>query len=258
MWTVIYGRGGGLKKDALEKIENGSIKVESTVDFADLLKMVAEVSPELRVRFSTSHPKDITEKVLLVMSRFNNICKYIHLPVQSGSSRILELMNRGYDNSWYVEKVKKIREIMPDCAISTDMISGFCSETEQDHKDTLELMRWAKFDFAYMFKYSERPGTMAAKKLKDDVSEEIKNNRLAEIIDLQRILSHESNQADIGKVFEVLIENTSKKSESYLSGRNSQNKVIVFPKGNYSKGMYVKVKVTSCTTATLLGEVIEP
>lgn len=249
--------GGGLKKDALEKINSGALKSGETVDFAQLLEMIALVSPELRVRFSTSHPKDINDNVLYTMAKYENICKYVHLPVQSGSTRILELMNRGYSREWYMDKVRKIREIMPDCAISMDMISGFCSETEEDHQDSLSLMEWVGFEYAYMFKYSERPGTQAAKKMEDDVPEEIKTRRLQEIIDLQQRLSLTSNRKDVGKTFKVLVENTSKRSNDYMSGRNSQNKVIIFPKGNLQKGQYVNVKVTECTPATLLGEVVE-
>lgn len=228
------------------------------VDFADLLARVAAISPLLRVRFSTSHPKDITDKVLHTMAAHTNICKYIHLPVQSGNTRILQLMNRTYTREWYLQRVRRIREIMPDCGLSTDVISGFCNETEQDHQDTLNLMEQCHFDYAYMFSYSERPGTLAARRYTDDVPEDVKGRRLREIIELQNKCSRDSYLADVGKEFEVLIEGDSKRSSEHWSGRNSQNKVVVFPKGTASlrKGDYVQVKVTSATQATLLGEMI--
>lgn len=249
--------GGGLKKDALEKLNSGTLNKDETTSFAQLLEMVAQIGNDLRVRFSTSHPKDINDEVLYTMAKYHNICKYIHLPVQSGNSRILELMNRGYSREWYMRRIEKIREIMPDCAISMDMITGFCTETEEDHKDTLSLMEWVGFDYAYMFKYSERPGTQAHKKLKDDVSEEDKSRRLQEIIDVQKDLSHKSNMRDIGKIFEVLVEGPSKRSDDYFCGRTSQNKVIIFPRKNAEKGTYVNVKVRECTAATLLGDIFE-
>ena len=228
------------------------------VDFAMLLERVALVSPLLRVRFSTSHPKDITDDVLHTMAKYHNICKYIHLPVQSGNTRILQLMNRTYTREWYLSKIKRIREIMPDCAISTDIISGFCTETEEEHQDTLSLMDLTRYDMAYMFSYSERPGTLAARRYTDDVPEEVKKRRLIEIINLQQSRQAESFKNDIGKTFEVLIESTSKKSELEWSARNSQNKVVVFPKGNANlkKGDYTTVKVHTATSATLIGEMV--
>ncbi|MEE4215327.1 MAG: tRNA (N6-isopentenyl adenosine(37)-C2)-methylthiotransferase MiaB [Bacteroidales bacterium] len=222
-------------------------------NFAGLLEMTAKISPLLRVRFSTSHPKDMSDELLRVMARYDNICKHIHLPAQSGSSRILELMNRKYDREWYMDRIRAIREILPGCSISTDMIAGFCTETEEDHADSLSLMKWSAYDFAYMFKYNERPGTPAAKRLADDVPEEVKNRRLSEIIELQNTLSLESKKKDIGRVLEVLVEGYSKKSDSDLSGRTSQNKVVVFPAGSYRAGDYVQVKITHCTAATLIG-----
>lgn len=228
------------------------------VTFANLLEMCAMVSPLLRVRFSTSHPKDITDDVLHTMARYNNICKYIHLPVQSGNTRILQQMNRTYTREWYLSKVKRIREIMPDCGLSTDVITGFCTETEDEHADTLSLMEICRFDMAYMFAYSERPGTLAARRYTDDVAEDVKKRRLEEIITLQNGHSRESYKNDIGKTFEVLIEGNSKRSELNWSGRNSQNKMTVFPKGDYNlkKGDYVMVTITDATSATLRGEIV--
>jgi tRNA-2-methylthio-N6-dimethylallyladenosine synthase len=229
--------------------------INEVVNFAGLLEMVAQVNTLLRVRFSTSHPKDITDDVLYTMARYENICKYIHLPVQSGNSRILELMNRGYTQEWYLNKVKRIREILgEDCGLSSDMITGFCSETEEEHQDTLSLMNQVQFDFAYMFFYSERPGTLAAKKYPDDVPEEVKKRRLQEIIQLQTRHSLQRNRLDVGKVHQVLIEGYSKKSTDFLQGRNSANKVIVFPKEDFTKGQYIDVLVHDCTGATLLGK----
>jgi len=231
---------------------------EGTVSFANLLEKVALISPLLRIRFSTSHPKDITDEVLFTMAKYPNICKYIHLPVQSGNTRILQLMNRTYTREWYLAKVNRIREIMPDCGISSDVISGFCTETEEEHQDTLSIMALSKYDMSYMFSYSERPGTLAARRYADDISDEVKKRRLEEIIQLQNSLSKESYQNDIGKTFEVLIEGNSKRSDSQWYGRNSQNKVVVFPKENYQldKGMYAQVKINSATQATLLGEIV--
>jgi len=228
------------------------------VNFAMLLEKVAQISPELRVRFSTSHPKDITDDVLHTMARYENICNYIHLPLQSGSTRILQLMNRTYTREWYMAKVNRIREIMPDCGISSDIIAGFCTETEEDHKDTLNMMESSRYDFSYMFFYSERPGTLAHRRYEDDVPEDVKKSRLQEIVELQGLLSLESNKRDVGKTFKVLIEGDSKKSDRHWMGRNSQNKVIVFPKEqlNFSKGDYVMVKVEDCTQATLLGKAL--
>ena len=228
------------------------------ITFGKLLEMVALVSPLLRVRFSTSHPKDITDDVLHTMAKYENICEYIHLPVQSGNTRILQHMNRTYTREWYLAKVKRIREIMPDCGLSTDVISGFCSETEEEHQDTVSLMEIVRFDMAYMFSYSERPGTLAARRYEDDVPDDVKKRRLEEIINLQNKHSRESYQNDIGKTFKVLIEGDSKRSDMDWCGRNSQNKMMVFPKGNYQlqKGDYVNVKVNTATSATLIGEIV--
>lgn len=222
------------------------------VDFATLLGRVAQVSPELRVRFSTSNPQDISDAVLETMARHPNICHHIHLPVQSGSDRMLEKMRRRYTREWYLQRVERIREIMPDCAITTDVIAGFCSETEEDHKDTLSLFEKVAFDAAYMFYYSERPGTLAARKYPDDVSIEVKTRRLEEIIALQNRLSLESNRKDIGKRFTVLVEGPSKKTPADLCGRNSQNKMCVWTDGTHKAGDYVEVEVRDCTQATLL------
>lgn len=232
---------------------------DEIVTFGKLLEKVALVSPELRVRFSTSHPKDITDEVLFTMAKYDNICNYIHLPLQSGSTRVLQLMNRTYTREWYMAKVKRIREIIPDCGISSDIIAGFCTETEDDHADTLSIMQSSAYDMSYMFFYSERPGTLAARRYKDDVPEEIKKRRLKEIVELQNRLSYESNKQDVGKTFKVLIEGNSKKSDADWMGRNSQNKVIVFPKENYNykKGDYAFVKVNDFTQATLIGEAIK-
>jgi len=228
------------------------------VDFAMLLEKVAKINPALRVRFSTSHPKDITEKVLQTMKAYDNICKYIHLPLQSGSTRILQLMNRTYTREWYLAKVKRIREVMSDCAISSDIIAGFCTEDDQDHLDTLYVMRNSKYEYSYMFMYSERPGTLAAKRYKDDVPMEIKKKRLEEIVSLQNHLSLETNKLDIGKKVEVLIEGNSKKNEKQWMGRNSQNKVVVFDKTDKAlqPGDYVWVEVKDCTQGTLLGNMV--
>ncbi|MGY6559928.1 MAG: tRNA (N6-isopentenyl adenosine(37)-C2)-methylthiotransferase MiaB [Nitritalea sp.] len=231
--------------------------VDEVVNFAQLLEMVALVDPKLRVRFSTSHPKDITDEVLYTMKRYANICKYIHLPVQSGNSRVLELMNRTYTREWYLERVEKIREILgEDCGISSDMIAGFCSETEEEHQDTLSLMDIVQYDFSYMFFYSERPGTLAAKKFADDIPLEVKKRRLAEIIAKQNALSLLRNQRDLGQVQEILIEGFSKRSDEQLKGRNSANKVVIIDKGTHQIGEYVQVKITNCSTATLFGEVV--
>ena len=231
---------------------------DELVTFASLLEKVALISPLLRVRFSTSHPKDITDEVLYTMAKYENICKYIHLPVQSGSTRILQLMNRTYTREWYKAKVDRIREIMPDCGISSDIIAGFCTEENADHKDTLDIMEYSRYDMSYMFFYSERPGTLAERRYKDDVPLDVKKKRLQEIVDIQGKLSHTSNKMDIGKTFAVLIEGDSKRSDQDWMGRSSQNKVIVFPKENYGlkKGDYVNVKVIDCTQATLLGTII--
>lgn len=227
-----------------------------TITFARLLELVAVISPLLRVRFSTSHPKDITRDVLLVMLKYENICRYIHLPVQSGSNRILQLMNRTYTREWYKAKVDEIKNIIPGCGVSSDIIAGFCSETEDDHQETMDIMAYSKYHMSYMYFYSERPGTLAAKRFTDDVPEDVKKRRLTEIVDLQYKLSLQSNREDIGKVFEVLIEGESKKNKDEWMGRNSQNKVLVFPKENngLQKGDYAFVKVLSCTKATLMGK----
>ncbi|MBM3416619.1 MAG: tRNA (N6-isopentenyl adenosine(37)-C2)-methylthiotransferase MiaB [Bacteroidetes bacterium] len=231
---------------------------EQFFTFAMLLEKIAQIAPELRVRFSTSHPKDITDDVLHTMAKYENICKYIHLPVQSGSTKILQLMNRTYTREWYMAKVDRIRKIMPDCGISSDIIAGFCTEDEQDHQDTLSIMEYSRYDMSYMFVYSERPGTLAERRFKDDVPEEVKKRRLVEIVELQNRLSLESNRKDIGKTFKILIEGDSKRSDKDWMGRNSQNKVVVFAKEDYQlkKGDYVNVKVEDCTQATLLGKII--
>ncbi len=224
-----------------------------SVNFARLLEQVALVSPALRVRFSTSHPKDLSDEVLHTMARHPNICKYIHLPVQSGSTRVLEKMNRTYTRAWYLDRIESIRRILPGCTISTDIIAGFCSETEEDHRETLSMMEWVKYEMAYLYKYNERPGTQAARQYEDDVPEAVKTRRLQEIVDLQRRHQEEKNALEIGQVYEVLVEGFSKKSNDYLSGRSSQSKVLVFPKMNYKPGDYVMVKVTGFTSATLTG-----
>lgn len=242
--------------------ENNKARLEKqgaaeVINFANLLEMVAQVSPDLRVRFSTSHPKDITDEVLYTMKRYENICKYIHLPAQSGNSRVLDLMNRTYDRDWYINRVDAIRDILgEDCGISSDMIAGFCSETEAEHQDTLTLMDYVQYDFSYMFFYSERPGTLAAKKFEDDIPLETKKRRLQEIISKQRDISLTRNQRDIGKIFKVLVEGSSKRSDEDLQGRNSANKVVIFKDNGARKGEYVNVKVYDCTAATLFGKVI--
>lgn len=229
-------------------------------NFAGLLARVAAIHPDLRVRFSTSHPKDITDEVLYTMAAHENICKYIHLPVQSGNSRILDLMNRTYDREWYLERVAAIYRIMPDCAISSDIIAGFCTETEEEHLDTLSVMEIAKYSMSYMFAYSERPGTLAARKFADDIPDDVKKRRLNEVIRLQNHLSLVHNKADIGKSFKVLIEGDSKKSDKEWKGRNSQNKMVVFPKIEnrvHKPGSYVNVIIKEATSATLIGELIQ-
>jgi tRNA-2-methylthio-N6-dimethylallyladenosine synthase len=225
------------------------------VRFYDLLEMAAGVNPQMRIRFTTSHPRDMSDKILTQIAKFPNICRHIHLPVQSGSSRILKLMNRKYTREEYLSRIRAIREIIPDCGISTDIFCGFCTETEEDHQQSLELMQEVKFDMAFMFKYSERPGTYAHRHLTDDVPEEVKSRRLEEIIRLQNRISLHSNKNDIGKSFEVLAEGISKKSDEMLFGRTSQNKVAVFPRGNVQKGDYVRVLITGCTQTTLIGEI---
>jgi len=230
---------------------------EPTVNFAQLLAMVAEVSPELRVRFSTSHPKDITDEVLYTMARYENICKYIHLPVQSGNSRVLELMNRTYDREWYMDRVNAIRRIIPTCGISTDVITGFCSETEEEHQETLSMMDYVKYDFAYMFAYSERPGTLAAKRYEDDVPEEVKKRRLTEVVNKQQEHSLYRLQNFVGNVQKVLVEGFSKRSDQDYCGRNDQNTMVVFPVDEHVKpGQYVHVLIERCTSATLIGRIV--
>lgn len=227
---------------------------DKTIDFSDLLALVAEAAPEMRIRFTTSHPRDMNDETLETIAKYDNLCNYIHLPVQSGSSRMMKLMNRKYDREWYMNRIEAIKRIIPDCGLSTDIMCGFHSETEEDHQETLSLMREVGFDSAFMFKYSERPGTYAAKKLEDNVPEEVKGRRLQEIIDLQLELSRQSNERDLGKEFMVLVEGVSKKSREQLFGRNEQNKVVIFDKMNHRIGQYVKVKVTGFTSATLLGQ----
>ncbi|HRG64686.1 MAG TPA: tRNA (N6-isopentenyl adenosine(37)-C2)-methylthiotransferase MiaB, partial [Saprospiraceae bacterium] len=228
-------------------------------NFAGLLARIAAVHKDLRVRFSTSHPKDITDEVLYTMAAHENICQYIHLPVQSGNTRILDLMNRTYDREWYMERIKAIQNILPECAVSSDIITGFCTETEEEHQDTLSMMEFAKYSMSYMFAYSERPGTLAARKWEDDVPEEVKKRRLNEVIRLQNHLSLVHNKADIGKSFKVLIEGDSKRSAAEWKGRNSQNKMVVFPKGNYNlkPGDYITVLIHSASSATLIGEIVK-
>lgn len=223
--------------------------------FPWLIEKVAAISPDLRVRFSTSHPKDLSDELLHVMAANRNICRHIHLPAQSGSSRILQLMNRGYTREWYMGRIDSIRTILPGCSVSTDMIAGFCTETEEDHLESLSLMEWAGYDFAYMFKYSERPGTRAARRMKDDVPDEVKSHRLTEMIALQNRLSAKSKKSDIGTIFEVLVEGFSKRSDDFLHGRTSQNKVVVFPAEEAKKGEYVRVLVEKATSATLSGKI---
>jgi len=255
--------GGGQKKDLSPETVHTALnhllpeeEQKKFITFADLLELVAQVHPDLRIRFSTSNPRDMTDAVMHSITKYENICKYIHLPVQSGNSDVLQRMNRGYTREEYINRIESIRRIIPDCGISTDIISGFCGETDEEHNETLSLMQWAKYDFAYMFKYSERPGTAAAKKFTDDIPEKIKSKRLQEIVDLQLKLSSENNKKDFNKVHKVLVEGFSKKSKEFLSGRNTQNKVVVFPKENFKKGDYVNVLVTEYTAATLIGKVI--
>ena len=226
------------------------------VGFPELLRRVAQLSPLLRVRFATSHPKDMSDRLLDVMASMPNICRAIHLPAQSGASSMLARMNRKYTREWYLDRVAAIRRRMPDCAVTTDLIAGFSGETEEEHLQTLSLMREVGYDFAYMFKYSERPGTFAQKHLPDDVPDEVKSRRLSEIIALQNRLGLESNLRDVGREFEVLVEGVSKRDEGQLSGRTSQNKVVVFDRGTHRAGDYVRVRITDCTPATLLGEEI--
>lgn len=227
------------------------------IEFPDLLQIVAEAAPDIRFRFTTSHPKDMSDRTLKTIAQYPNLCRFIHLPVQSGSNKILKLMNRKYTREYYLERISSIHRILPDATIGTDLFSGFHNETEEDHQQTLSLMREVRFDMAFMFKYSERPGTFAAKKLPDNIPEEVKLRRLAEIIDLQNILSKESNQRDIGKTFDVLVEGFSKRSKEQLFGRNSQNKVVIFPRHGRRIGEIIKVEITSASSATLFGDVVE-
>ena len=250
-------KGKGYREATLLGQNVNSYKFEDdgrVIDFSDLLAMVAEEAPQMRIRFTTSHPWDMNDKTLETIAKYKNLCNYIHLPVQSGSSRMLKLMNRRYDRKWYLERIAAIKRILPGCGLSTDIMCGFHSETEADHQETLSLMREAGFDSAFMFKYSERPGTYAAKKMEDNVSEEVKGRRLQEIIDLQLELSQKSNEQDVGKEFEVLVEGFSKRSREQLFGRTEQNKVVVFDKQKHRIGEFVKVKITGFTAATLFGE----
>ncbi len=247
LWT-----GGGLKKENPTAQE-----LSEATTFAQLMEKVALIHPDLRVRFSTSHPKDMSDEVLHIIAKHDNICSYVHLPVQSGNSRILEMMNRGYTREWYLNRIAAIRTIIPDAAISMDIITGFCSETEEEHRDTLSLMEEVKYHFGYMFAYSERPKTLAERTYKDDVPEEIKKRRLQEIVDLQVKHSAERTKEGVGKVLRVLVEGVSKKSSEELYGRNSQNTVVVFPKKNYKKGDYVNVLVDNCTGGTLIGKAVD-
>lgn len=245
--------GGGLKKDYVKASE---MQKATAVDFAQLLAMSAEAYPKMRFRFSTSNPQDMHESVLHVIAKYDNVCNYIHLPVQSGSTRILKEMNRQHTREEYMALIDKVRKIIPGCSISQDMITGFPTETEEDHRDTLSLMEYVKYDFGYMFAYSERPGTLAARKMEDDVSEEVKKRRLQEVVDLQQKLSLERTARFVGQTVEVLIEKSSKKSDAHWSGRNSENTMVVFPKGDYKVGDFVNVKINDCTSATLIGEAI--
>jgi tRNA-2-methylthio-N6-dimethylallyladenosine synthase len=246
--------GGGAKKEFKTLTDE---EKATAINFAQLLEMVAHIHPDLRIRYTTSNPRDMTDEVLQVMARYDNICKYIHLPVQSGNTAVLERMNRGYSREEYLNRVDAIKKYMPDCAISTDIICGFCGETDQEHEDTKSLMLEVGFDYAYMFNYSERPKTLAERKYSDDIPEDLKTKRLEEVIAIQRKLSLESNLKDVGKTFRVLVEGTSKRNENELFGRNSQNKVIIFPKENLQPGDYAWVNVHDCNSATLLGKVGE-
>lgn len=245
--------GGGLKKDFNKATD---MQKATATDFAQLLEQCAIAFPKMRFRFSTSNPQDMHEEVLHVIAKYDNVCNYIHLPVQSGSTRILKEMNRQHTREEYMELVDKIKRIIPDCSISQDMITGFPTETEEDHQDTLSLMEYVEYDFGYMFAYSERPGTLAARKMEDDVPEEVKKRRLQEVVDLQQILSEKRTKRFLGQTVEILIEKESKKSDQHWSGRNSENVVAVFPKGDYKVGDFVMVKISDCTTATLIGEAV--
>ncbi|MDB5286037.1 MAG: tRNA-2-methylthio-N(6)-dimethylallyladenosine synthase MiaB [Mucilaginibacter sp.] len=252
-----YKWSGQLADGSEQLTEEGEVKT-TVVNFANLLEMVALVSLELRVRFSTSHPKDITDEVLYTIAKYDNICNYIHLPVQSGNSRVLDIMNRTYDREWYMNRIDAIRRIIPECAISTDVITGFCTETEEEHNDTVSMMDYVKYDFAYMFKYSERPGTLAAKRYTDDIPEEVKQQRLQQIVAKQQEYSFYRMQARIGKVEKVLIEGFSKKSNNDYCGRSDKNAMVIFPVNeNYKPGEYVNVLVERTTSATLIGKIVE-
>ncbi|MFB1004219.1 MAG: MiaB/RimO family radical SAM methylthiotransferase, partial [Bacteroidia bacterium] len=242
--------GGGARKD-FDKLT--AEEQESSISFANLLEMVAQVDPSLRVRFSTSHPKDIHDEVLYVMRKYDNVAKHIHLPAQSGNTRILEKMNRTYTREWYEMKYNRIKEILPECSVSCDIITGFCSETEEEHADTLDLLRKCEYEFSYMYFYSERPGTLAARKYEDDVPEEVKKRRLTEVIEIQHEIAKKRNAAQVGKVHTVLIEMQSKKRTDEWMGRNSQNIKVIFPKGNHKMGDYVDVKIERSTTTSLIG-----
>jgi tRNA-2-methylthio-N6-dimethylallyladenosine synthase len=246
LWT-----GGGLKKENLKPED-----IANATTFAGLLEKVALVNPLLRVRFSTSNPKDMTDDVIHTIAKHQNICNYIHLPVQSGNNEVLQRMNRGYTREWYMNRIEVIRSVIPDCGISTDIITGFCSESEEAHQDTLSLMKWAEFDFGYLFKYSERPNTLAERKYQDDIPEPVKSSRLSEIIELQQTLSSIKTKAGVNKIHQVLVEGYSRKSDKFLSGRNQQNTVVVFPKEHYKPGDYVNVFATTCTVATLIGKAV--
>jgi tRNA-2-methylthio-N6-dimethylallyladenosine synthase len=237
----------------------GEIKDDTkpTTNFAQLMESVAAISPDLRIRFSTSHPKDMTDEVLEVINKHENICNYIHLPIQSGNTEVLKRMNRGYTREWYLERIASIHRIIPNCAISTDIITGFCDETEEEFQDTLSIMREVKWDFAYMYKYSERPKTLAERRFEDSVPEKVKSARLTEIINIQQANSLEVNKKSIGQIHKVLVEGVSKRSDEDFAGRNDQNTTVIFPKGNFGKNEYVLVKIKTCTAATLQGEVVE-
>jgi tRNA-2-methylthio-N6-dimethylallyladenosine synthase len=254
LWTPSLNSKKLINK-ALE--ENGTLNGETPITFAELMELVAKVDPLLRVRFSTSHPKDMGNDVLHTIAKYPNICNTVHLPVQSGNSELLENMNRGYTREWYLERIESINRIIPGCGITTDIITGFCGETEEQFQDTYTLMEEVGFDLSYMYKYSERPKTRAERKFEDDITEEVKSERLDRVIKLQRGMSLTNNKRDIGKTFEVLAESLSKRSDQHLAGRSSQNKLTIFPKGDFKPGDYVQVKIDDCTSATLFGEVIE-
>lgn len=245
--------GGGPKKDFKNLTET---EKDRSLNFAQLLELTAKAVPDMRVRFSTSHPKDITDDVLYVIRDYKNVANHIHFPAQSGNSRVLELMNRTYTREWYIAKVDRIKEVIPNCGVSCDIIAGFCSETDDEHKDTLSLMEYCQFDFSYMYTYSERPGTMAARKYEDDVPDEVKSKRLTEIINVQHAISKAKNAARVGEIHNVLIESVSKKSKDEWKGRNEQNIIVIFPKGDTNIGDFVKVKIVSSSTTTLKGEIV--